>query len=53
MRENLWQKHNKSANENDKSNILKDITFPTEKIENLQAYKNACNRIITRYTQIK
>ena len=53
QRENLWRKYNKSVNENDKSSILKEINQLTEKIDIAQAQKNACNRIIDRYAQIK
>ena len=53
QREILWRKYNKSINENDKNNILKEINQLTEKIDIAQAQKNACIRIIARYTQIK
>lgn len=53
QREILWRKYNKSVNENDKSNILKEINQLTEKIDIAQVQKNACLRIIDRYTQIK
>lgn len=53
QRENLWKKYNKSINENNKSSILKEIKQLTEKIDILQARKNACNRIIDRYATIK
>ena len=51
-RELLWRKH-KSANENDKANILKEIHAITDKIDTIQAQKKACNRIIARYGEIK
>ena len=53
QREILWRKYNKSVNENDKSNFLKEINQLTEKIDIAHAQKNACIRIIDRYTQIK
>lgn len=53
QREVLWRKYNKSSNENDKSNILKEINQLTEKIDIAHAQKNACIRIIDRYAQIK
>ncbi len=51
-RELLWRKH-KTANENDKANILKEINALTDKINIIQAQKRACNRIIDRYTGIR
>ena len=51
-RERLWRKH-KTANENDKANILKEINALTDKIDTIQAHKNACDRILTRYGEIK
>ncbi len=39
--------------ENNKSSILKEIKQLSEKIDTLQARKNACNRIIDRYATIK
>ena len=53
QREILWRKYNKSVNEKDKSNILKEINQLTEKIDIAQAQKNACIRIIDRYAKIK
>jgi len=53
QREILWRKYNKSINENDKSNILKEINHLTEKIDIAHAQKNACIRIIDRYIKIK
>ena len=53
QREILWRKYNKSVNENDKNNILKEINQLTEKINIAHAQKNACIRIIDRYAQIK
>ena len=49
----MWRKYNKSINENDKSNILKEINQLTEKIDIAHAQKNACVRIIDRYDKIK
>ena len=51
-RELLWRKH-KSTDTNKKAEILKDINALTEKIDKIQAQKNACNRIISRYKEIK
>lgn len=51
-RELLWKKH-KSVNESKKINILKKINELTDKIDTIQAQKNACNRIIDRYEEIK
>ena len=51
-REILWKKH-KFANENEKTNILKEINKLTDKIDTIQAHKRACNRIIDRYEDIK
>ena len=50
-RELLWKKH-KSANEGDKSNILKEINSITEEIDTIQAQKNASNRIIKKYWEL-
>jgi len=51
-REILWRKH-KSADTNKKDEIKKDINALTEKIDTIQAQKNACNRIFARYKEIK
>ena len=51
-REILWRKH-KSANETNKTDILKEINELTDKIDTIQAQKKACNRIIARFEQIK
>ena len=51
-REILWRKH-KTANETNKNDILKEINELTEKIDTIKVQKNACNRIITRYEEIK
>ena len=42
QREILWRKYNKSINENDKSNILKEINQLTEKIDITHAQKCLC-----------
>jgi len=39
--------------DNDKNIIKKEINELTEKINTIQSYKNACNRIIDRYEEIK
>ena len=51
-RELLWRKH-KSDDINKKAEILKEINSLTEKIDKIQAQKNACNRIIAKYENIK
>ena len=51
-REILWKKH-KSADTNKKAEFLKDINALTEEIDKIQAQKNACNRIIAKYEDIK
>ena len=51
-RELLWKKH-KSADETSKAEILKEINSITEEIDKIQAQKNACNRIIAKYEDIK
>ena len=51
-RELLWKKH-KSADKNEKVDILKEINTLTNKIDTIQAQKKACNRIIARYEEIK
>lgn len=51
-RELLWKKH-KSTDTNKKTKILKDINVLTEEIDKIQAQKNACNRIIIKYEEIK
>ena len=51
-RELLWRKH-KSTDTNKKAEILKEINVLTEEIDTIQAQKNACNRIIARYKEIK
>lgn len=52
QREILWKKH-KSADTNKKTEILKDINALTEEIDKIQAQKNACSSIISRYKEIK
>ena len=51
-RELLWKKY-KSANENDKANIVKEIHAITDKIDTFHAQMRACNRIIEGYKEIK
>lgn len=51
-REILWRKH-KTANETNKTDILKEIKEITEKIDTIQTQKNACIRIIARYEEMK
>ena len=51
-RELLWKKH-KTADETIKTDILKEINEITDRIDTIQAQKSACNRIITRYEDIK
>ena len=51
-REILWRNH-KSANETDRTTILKEINELNDKIDTIQAHKNACNRIIVRCEEFK
>ena len=51
-RELLWRKH-KSANENEKTDIFKEIKELTDKIDTIQSQKRACNRIIDNFDKIK
>lgn len=51
-REILWKKH-KTADETDKSDILKDLNALTEEIDKIQDQKNSCNGIISKYKEIK
>lgn len=53
QREILWRKYNKSTNTSDKNNVLSEINQLTEMSDIFQAQKNACVRIIDRYSQIK
>ena len=52
-RENLWKKYHKATNEEYKNTIKNEINELTGKIDIIQDYRNACNRIIDRYTIIK
>ena len=52
-REDLWRKYHRDTNENDRNIIKKEIDELTEKVDTIQAQRNACSRIIDRYTQIK
>ena len=51
-RELLWRKH-KIVDENNKTNILKEINALTDKIDTIQAQKRACNRIINKFDKLK
>ena len=51
-RELLWRKY-KTAVENDKVTILKEINSLSDKIDTIHAQKRACNRIIAKYEEIK
>jgi hypothetical protein len=55
--ENTLQDHlieiDKTADENNKETILKEISSLSDKIETIQAQKRACNRIIVKYEKIK
>lgn len=53
LREDLWRKYHKFTNEDEKNTIKKEINKLTEKINTIQAHKNACNRTIDRYEEIK
>lgn len=52
-REDLWRKYHRSTNENDRNIIKKEIDKLTEKIDTITAQKNACNRIIRKYSVIR
>ena len=52
-REDLWRKYHKTSNENNKDIIKKEINEIMEKIDTIQAHKNACDRIINRYYVIR
>lgn len=52
-REDLWRKYHKTSNEVNRTKIKKEINELTEKIDVIQAQRNACNRIVARYVQIK
>ena len=51
-RELLWKKL-KSANENEKTDIFKEIKELSDRIDTIQAQKRARNRIIAKFEQIK
>jgi hypothetical protein len=53
FREDLWRKYHRTTNEEDKVTIKNEINELTEKIDTIQAHKNACNRIIDRYEIVK
>lgn len=46
-------KHKKIPNENEKQEIRQEIEALTQKIDKLQAHKNACGRMIKRFEEIK
>lgn len=52
-REDLWRKYHKTTNENDKITIKNEINKLTEEIDTITAQRNACNRIIDRYSVIQ
>ena len=52
-REDLWRKYHKTTNENDKTTMKKEINKLTEEIDTITAQRNACNRIIDRYSIVK
>jgi hypothetical protein len=53
IREDLWRKYHRDTNEEDKATIKKEINELTEKIDTIQAHKNACIGIINRYEMVK
>jgi chromosome segregation ATPase len=53
IREDLWRKYHRTTNEEDKATIKNEINELTEKIDTIQAHKNACIRIINRYEIVK
>jgi DNA-binding ferritin-like protein len=53
MREDLWRKYHRTTNEEDKVTIKNEINEFTEKIDTIQAHKNACIRIINKYSVIR
>jgi len=52
-REDLWRKYHRATNENDRNIIKKAIDELTEKIDTITAQKNACKRIIEKYSVIR
>ena len=52
-RENLWRKYNKVADLDEKSKIMQEIENLTQRIDKIQAHKNACGRMIKRFEEIK
>lgn len=52
-REDLWRKYHKATNDNDKNIIKKEINELTENIDTVHAQRNACDRIINRYSVIR
>lgn len=52
-REDLWRKYHKATNDNNKNIIKKEINELTENIDIIHAQRNACDRIINRYSVIR
>ena len=52
-RENLWRKYNKVVDLDEKSKIMQEIEKLTQRIDKIQAHKNACGRMIKRFEEIK
>ena len=52
-RENLWRKYNKVADSGEKLKIINEIGILTQRIDKIQAHKNACGRMIKRFEEIK
>ena len=52
-REDLWGKYHIATNENDRNIIKKEINELTEKVDTITTQKNACNRIIGKYSVIR
>ena len=53
QRENLWRKYNKVVDSDEKSKIMQEIEILTQRIDKIQAHKNACGRMIKRFEEIK
>ena len=52
-REDLWKKYHRATNENDRNIIKNEIDELTEKVYTITTQKNACNRIIGKYSVIR
>ena len=52
-RENLWRKYNRVVDLDEKSKIMREIENLTQRIDKIQAHKNACGRMIKRFEEIK